>query len=425
MGEPVFIAGIERGALRRPSAQTFPRRAARSAAIQRRSAQEGRTYVRHLAQRSEDLATESRTPGTHRVKESHFPYWEDFCERTRMDPDAFALEREPSHETRCHEEDVMTALLIFVSENPRAPSKRSKQGTPKGRNSTGYAGDVVSSIRLWFEERRGDRVGMRSPMGQSAANYRAVRKALTKLQPGARPARQPVLAQHMRRLHAVLDFDSHFDRTCWCLAISCWVGVRRVGDWLADPAEAAKGWRPHFRSHRGRISVRPQANEVDAVFIIMKPPKEDAAGEVQREAVFTTGPWSECLSAGNAWSRMLQGDRTHGSPGTATPIFRHQETGAEISKEEFRRWFVSRCAKADMTQFGSNLHSLRIGGATTLAETVGPAAARGVGGWLSDADLLYMHMSAERRMELGAHMARQDNTPMGDNSRPIGRRPGA
>lgn len=170
----------------------------------------------------------------------------------------------------------------------RSRAKRRASGTPAGRNSVGYAADVTSTVRLWYEARRSGPVGLRSQGGQNCPRFRAVRKALAKSQPQPRPARRPVLPHHMRRLRAVLRLDTHVDHTFWCLALSCWVGVRRVGDWFVDEADAAGPWVPASRSHHGRISVSARAGGGSVVVVEMKPPKEDPSA--RRSTAWSSRP---------------------------------------------------------------------------------------------------------------------------------------
>ena len=376
-----------------------------------------------LAQRRGVLASETLTPSTAKIKLSHYSYWEEFATNVGICTYRFAADPDPSLEVLAHEEDALIAFLIYVSEYPRSAAKRNRSGSNEGRNSIRYAGDVVSSARLWYEARRGGPVGRRSHTGVSSAHYLGIKKALAKRQPAARPPRQPILPQHMRLLFGQVDMSSHMDRTCWCLALSCWVGVRRVGDWLAETAEAAQGWRPRHRSHRGRISLETQPSGYTALKVLMKPPKEDITGSRTHEAVFATDVSGTALSAGNAWRTMLEADdEGRGANPSTIPIFRHLPSGTEISKLEFKQWIAAKFNAAGLTHFGTRSHSLRIGGATTLAELAGDTAARGVGSWLSSSMLLYLHMSTERKLRLGELMARGNDVRIGADSHPIGRR---
>lgn len=389
-----------------------------------KTADQRESFRRHMAARADTLTDAAPAPGTTRAKKYHYVYWVDFCDAVGIDVDAFAAQLDPSSAERGHEEDALTGLLIFVSEFPRARSKRRARGTPAGRNSSGYAADVASSVRLWYEARRGGLVGLRSQPGQSCPRYKVVRKALAKAQPQARPPRRPVLPQHMHRLRAVLDMGKHEDRTFWCLALSCWVGVRRVGDWLADDAEVAGPWDPARRSHRARVTVTVRPDGVNIITVLMKPPKEDPEGRDEHRVVFATGPIDEALSAGNAWEAMLTRDPNPRERETdpRTPIFRRLPSGREVTKTDFRRWCTRKFAAAGLPEFRTQMHSFRIGGATTLGELAGESAARGVGVWRSDAMLRYIHMSDDRRLALGAAMARSRPLEFAPDSQPIDRR---
>ena len=406
-----------------------------------RTAAQRQAFRRSHAGRVEALVSAAPAPSTNRVKVSHYLYWEDFCELAGIDVDAFATGVQPSHQTRLCEEDALTGLLVFAVEYPRARYKRRAAGGPQGRNTVGYAADVVSSVRLWYEARRGGDVGVRCPGGANSVRYRAVRKALAKIQPQARAPRQPILPQHMRALHGTVVLDAHEDRTYWCLAISCWVGVTRVGDWLPDDTErvwvdardvadpgpvdvGGESFLPSRRSHRARITVEvdPKGDEIDVMTVAMKPSKDDPLGVSPARIVFSTGPSTEVLNPGNAWREMLIRDPSPKAQDERTPIFRQLPSGREISKTGFKRWCDRKFREAGLPQFGMATHSFRIGGATTLAELAGEDAARGMGGWRSSAMLRYIHMSDERKLSLGAAMVRSPALKFGTQSQPASRR---
>lgn len=335
----------------------------------------------------------------------------------------FASGAVPTHEVRCQEEDVLIGFLLYISKYPRSAAKKKLAGTPEGRNSIKYAADVVSTVRLWYESKRGASVGLRRTTGENSARFCTIRKALAKIQPAPLPPRQPVLVQHMRALHGVVDFDDHLDRTFWCLSLSCWLAICRLGDWLPTPAERQKGWRKKYRSHRGRLQLIPQEDGQDVLVVARKPPKEDPEARRYHESAFKTGLYAVVLNGGNAWQRMLEGDTLpEGTDLERVPIFRHQDTGEEVTKYEFQHWFSRKMALACLPQFGMKTHSIRVGGATTLNDLEGEAAARGVGGWLSASMLLYLHMSRSRRVHMGGVMENGPDLELRQDSRPIGRR---
>lgn len=381
-------------------------------------------FRRKMAGRVAELRCDADAPATVRGKESHWDFWIEYCAESGTNAADFALSKEPSVEERGKEEDTLIALLVFTSECPRDKVKQKNAGTSAGRNSIAYAASIVSTIRRWYEERSCRAVGLRDAAGKNCARYHAIRKSLAKLGPEERAPRQPILAKHMRKLHAVLDLESsHRDRAFWCVALSCWLGVRRVGDYLATDEEMRRGWRPRYRTHRGRYEVRPQKDGEDLLVIRLKPPKEDPEGKRYHEAVYKTSLDGEALSGGNAWRDLLQNDPSPaGVRDEDVPIFRDPASGAEYAKSDFKTWAGEKFAAAGLGGFGTATHSFRIGGATTLAEVGGETAARGVGGWLSRAILLYIHMSHERRVELGGMMVAAPDIALRTDSRPVGRR---
>lgn len=385
-----------------------------------RTREQQATLRRLLRERGAELHKDANAPATVRAKGGHWDYWEEFCNDSGVPILTFAGTREPTLEQRSEEEDALMVFMIYCAEYPRDVGKQ-RRGE---RNTTKYACEVVSTIRRRYEDQVDRTVGLRDAAGRNCAKFKALRKSLNKNDNPARPPRQPILAKHMRALHAVLDLKhSHRDRAFWCLALSCWLGVRRVGDFLCSDDERKRGFRPRYRSHRARWHLVPCDDGHDLLVWRFKPLKEDTEGRDYVESVYRTGSEDDALSGGNAWRDFLSNDPT--SEGTClemTPLFRDDRTGEEYGVADWKRWVAEKFALAGLEEFGTQTHSFRIGGATTLAELDGGAAAKGMGGWVSEAALLYVHMSRERRVELAGRMAGAHDIAIAPGSRPVGRR---
>lgn len=195
-------------------------------------------------------------------------------------------------------------LLFHVAEKPRRKDKVAllEGGSDDGRNTTKHAATVVSTVRQRYVVRRGRAVGLKAEDGRNHFCFLEIKRALVKRDPAPLPPRQPILAKHMRMLYAVLDTqNSHRDRAFWCLVLSCFLGVRRIGDFLSSREERRRGWRRRFRTHRGRLEIVNLPDGEDLLVAVMKPLKEDPEASNYQESVYKTGPRDAVLCVGNAW----------------------------------------------------------------------------------------------------------------------------
>ena len=372
------------------------------------------------------LRDDTHAPSTCRNKDSHWETWLHFCARSKHDPDNFAAAENPTAIDRREEEETMIALLVFAAENPRRVHRSAvrKEGVADDRNTAKHAATVVSTVRERYAKRRCRAIGQRTAEGKSSALFLEYRKALAKKDPEPRPPRQPILAKHMLKLHAVLDLaNSREDRAFWCLALSAWLGVRRIGDFLAPREEMRKRWRQRHRTHRARIDIVNLEDGEDLLVIVLKPLKEDPEGKNYQESVFKTGPSSAPLCGGNAWRALLEGDPTaEGQAEDATPVFRNRATGKEFTRDDFLGWVEKRFAAAGLRSFGLATHCFRIGGVTTLAAVGGAAAAGVMGSWEGQAMAVYIHLAREQRVKWMTRMAEATDLSFEELSRPVGRR---
>lgn len=139
----------------------------------------------------------------------------------------------------------------------------------------------------------------------------------------------------------------------------------------------------------------------------MKPPKTDPTGRFTHKSCFVTGPETDLLNCGKDLRRMmLQDPAGPGADLTHVPLFRHRATGKEVTKDWFRGWLSRKFAAAGLEQFVGKVHSLRIGGATTLFALHGEAAVRALGGWASVVMYHYLHLTEQRRLEFARDMGR-------------------
>lgn len=172
---------------------------------------------------------------------------------------------------------------------------------------------------------------------------------------------------------------------------------------------------------RARLQFGAQEDGEDVLVVRMKNPKEYPEGKLYREAVYKTGAESDVLNGGNAWREYLEGDAlSEDSMLQDVHVFRNPGSGEEYWKTEFQEWCTEKFSRVGLTQFGPETHRFRIGGATTLVELEGEAAARRMGGWIRRAMMLHKHMSRSRRVTLGSIIATDLDIDLRGESRPVG-----
>lgn len=222
---------------------------------------------------------------------------------------------------------------------------------------------IDSTVRKRFEDQVDRTVGLRDAAGKNCAKVLAIQKSLAKTQPEAWPPQQPILAKHMRALHGALDMThSHKDRAMWCLALSCWLGMRRVGNFLSSDTEMKREFRPRFRSHRARYHLVHEDDGEDLLMRRFKPLKETSTGKMYQESVYRTGYEDDVLNRGNAWRAYLLGDQLPECTFLEKmPLFRDDVSGTEYSEGQFKAWIAEKFKLAGLQEFGTKTHSVRIG----------------------------------------------------------------
>lgn len=139
--------------------------------------------------------------------------------------------------------------------------------------------------------------------------------------------------------------------------------------------------------------------------VLLKPSKTDPSGEESWEVSFRVDDDPDSLSAGAAILNMLKRDDSPlGTNLEAVPLFRDPLTGLEISYEASRRALAERLQEANYGELARGLHSLRIGGATALANDPqgGDFIAGCAGLWTSGCKYRYFHAVRER-LESASH----------------------
>ena len=104
-------------------------------------------------------------------------------------------------------------------------------------------------------------------------------KALAKRHPEHQPPRPPILAKHMLAMREKCDLEgSDTDVLMWAIANTFWEDIKRLGDLLSSPEEAARGCNPDFRLQRGRIAIVANHRGGHDVVINHNLPKADPTG---------------------------------------------------------------------------------------------------------------------------------------------------
>ena len=381
-------------------------------------------YRAVLEAEQQELIASAPAPSSTATYGSHMRFFVEFCEQTGIDPEKFASNPHPSTEELQEEDGVLIAFKQHASRAPRKPGKKKLAGTRNGRSTVGYASSCMSTARLFYERRVQRTVGLCGPKGRSSTRMLEVTKALAKRQPEPQPPRPPILAEHMLAMRGQCDLEgSDTDVLMWAIANTCWADIKRLGDLLSSPEEAARGWNPDSRLHRDRITIVANRKGGHDIIINHKPPKADPTGMYRHESCLSTGPASELLNPANALKRLfLRDGDPKGTDMAQQPVFRDPATRKEIAKIDFRRWMSKKFEAAGLRQFVGKAHSLRIGGATTLFELEGAEAVKALGGWASEVFRHYVHLTREQRSAYVRRMGQQSASgTVPHRNLPIGR----
>jgi hypothetical protein len=177
----------------------------------------------------------------------------------------------------------------------------------------------------------------------------------------------------------------------------------RSGDLIRPKKEAARNWDPARDTHRGRISgewaFETSGVRYRRIILSLKPTKTDPTGEEQWEKSFRVDNTPGALSAGAALIDMLLNDPSPSLIAESTvPMFRHPETGSELTYAQSSVFLQELLQNAGYDTVTLKNHSLRIGGATSIAnDPLGGDFVAGCAGlWTSDCKFRYFHVIRER-----------------------------
>lgn len=237
-------------------------------------------------------------------------------------------------------------------------------------------------------------------------------KGLRKLHPSANGKRLPILLQHLRRIkrHLKLDdegVEGQFDRTIWAFITTAWQGVRRSAELLTGK----KKFEPERAMHRGRVKLQRLSETEAALFVELAPSKTDQTGEkhftmqlpvdADADVNAATAILEMCVNAPLPEGRDPAGVALFVNPRTERPLTYH-EAAAEL-----KRLLIL----IGEPELASGLHSLRLGGSTTLAQLNASAATMGMFGlWGSDAYLGYIWAGQEAMLDMSRRMAATEVT---------------
>lgn len=241
-------------------------------------------------------------------------------------------------------------------------------------------------------------MSQRTAKGRNSAGFLEKQKGLAKQETQPRLPRQLILAKHMLKLHAALNLGtSNENRAFFCLVLSAWLGVRRIGDFLSSSKERRRVWCKRYRMHRARLKIVNEEDGENGIVVVLKPLKEDPQGWNYQDSSYRTGPAGAAQCGGNTWRALLEGDPSpEGEENDETPVFRNPATGGKYSLEEFKRWVSRSFDAAGLSRFGTATHYFRIGGVATLVAVGGFTVMSSLEG---AAMALYNHLERGQRLE--------------------------
>lgn len=197
-------------------------------------------FREEICGRQNELLDNAAAASSKKAASSMWSLWLIYCWWIVVDPDQVGLDQVPSRDTLEEEEDLLIGFRLAVSAYPRSAAKQKMAGTRDGRNSTSYAGQCVSTVRMHYARTSRRVFDIKDELGRSSLRMAAITKALAKLQLLPHEPRDPILPQHMLALRAVCNLvDDDDDITGWTLVDCCWSGVNRLGGILADPTETS------------------------------------------------------------------------------------------------------------------------------------------------------------------------------------------
>ena len=391
---------------------------AHQARVARRVAERGammdvvRSAVREAAAAAWAESTEAN-------QSSAMRYWIEYCEVRQLDYASFGQLADDALGVSVgqlrREDEELASFAAYVVNYPRQAGKQ--------YNSGNYAAQCISHVRSWYSTQPG--VSPRRPgsglwggddrLGSSLAR---VLKGMRKLHPSVVSKRKPVLLQHLERIRARLDLcgdgpQAQFERVMWAFVCTAWQGVRRSAELLSG--KPGREWEPGRVMHRGRLRIvnvqREGGGQQEIVFCELPPSKTDTTGEKAFTMVLPIDRYAR-VNAGAALLAMLEGEPlAAGSKPSDAPLFRNPLTGKVLTYREAADWLKRMLVEIGEEELATGLHSLRLGGATTLASLNASAATMGMFGlWGTDAYLGYVWAGQDHVLDLSLQMAKSKVT---------------
>ena len=351
-------------------------------------------------------------PSTEASQDSAMRYWLEFCEVEEIDFGEFGQLPDDalgvSVGTLRAEDEAFAGFAAYVVQFPRQKNKEFNSGV--------YAAQCISNVRSWYSAQPG--VEPRRPgsslWGEArfGAGLARVLKGLRKLHPSQQSKRRPVLRQHLMAIKRSLrlegaDAASQLDRVMWAFVVTAWQGVRRSAELLSG--KPGREWAAGRVMHRGRVRLetarRDDGGIIDVLHVELPPSKTDVTGEKNFTMLLPIDFEAE-VNAGAALIAMLEGaPLAEGVQPEEAALFVNPMTGKKLVYRDAADWLKEKLIEIGERELATGLHSLRLGGATTLASLNASAASMGMFGlWGSDAYLGYVWAGQEHMLDLSLKM---------------------
>ncbi len=185
-------------------------------------------------------------------------------------------------------------------------------------------------------------------------------------------------------------------------------------------------WDPLRDTHRGRVTreyiTTSSGERYIRISLHLKPTKTDPTGKEKWVKTFRVDDDPTSISAGYAILLLLAEDPAPGDP-TSIPLFLNPQTGLEITYNEPREALERILRDSGFGSLGKNKHSLRIGGATALAndEQGGDFVTGCMGLWKGNSRAHYMHALRERLEAAGYSIGRGTGGALAERPGPLSR----
>ena len=364
-----------------------------------------------------EAASRAWAESTQDGQDTTMRYFFEYMEVIGADASTYGAAAEglvPSPEELMAEDEILVGFACYVVNFPRKD---------KEFNTGAYAGQCVSHVRSWYSAQarlRGRKPGSGGVWGGDRLGVGLARilKGLRKSHPSAEKKRRPVLLSHLKRVRARLDLEgssvqAQFDRTLWAFFVTAWQGVRRSAELLGAEGSA---WERGRSLHRGRIRIVKEGEQ--ACFVVKLPPSKTDQEESKGFSMELPIRVDEEVNAGSAVLAMLSGaPLPAGVAAQDFPVFWNPVTRKALTYREAAEGLKRLLREIGEEELASGLHSLRIGGSTTLASLNASAATMGMFGlWGSDAYLGYVWASRGQMHDLHLRMGRTDVSLAGETS---------